>query len=114
MAGGEKVLVLQYRSLFAQGIERLLKKVEGLWVDSVDLEHDDVLDKVRRFQPGVIIVDMEDVRAFGDSLVLQILREDPRIRVVCLNTKDSKVDIYDRHQTVVGTAEELVRAVQVR
>lgn len=113
MVAGERVLVLHYKSLFAQGIERLLTKVKGLQVESLELERDDVLEKVRRFQPGAIIVDVEDIRAFGDGLVLQILREDPRIRVVCLSTTDSKVDIYDRHQTVVGNTEELVKAVQV-
>lgn len=108
-----RILVLYGKSLLAQGVENLLKKSEGLEVIGVDLTQQGAVARVSALRPEVVIVDGDDVPAYGGSLILQLLRENPSAKVLCISVNGSDVDVYHKSQVSVTRAEELLAAINM-
>ena len=107
-----RVLVLYSRSLFAQGIEKLLRKVEGLETIGIDLDRPEAIEQICDLRPDAVIVDTADLPARGSALILQLLRDNSSVEVLCLSVLDGSMDIYRKQHFVVNRAEELVEALQ--
>ncbi|MDA8189702.1 MAG: hypothetical protein M0T85_16300 [Dehalococcoidales bacterium] len=108
-----RILVLYSKSLLAQGVENLLRKSEGLEVIGVDLEQRDAVRRIGTLQPEVVIVDGDDLPVYGGSLILQLLREHPSVKVLCISVNGNTVDIYRKSQMAVTRADELVAAINM-
>ncbi|MBI4319158.1 MAG: hypothetical protein HY675_11765 [Chloroflexi bacterium] len=106
-----RIAVLYKQSLLAQGVETLLKRIKGLDVMAISLDPLDVARRVAQFHPEAVIVDADEIRNLGGTLILQVLREAPTAKVFCINLNGSNVDIYHRQQLVVNKADELVEAI---
>ncbi|TAK33695.1 MAG: response regulator transcription factor [Chloroflexota bacterium] len=107
-----RVLVLYSKSLFAQGIEKVLKKLEGLDVIGIDLDQPAAMEHISDLEPDAVIVDSADLPAHNSALILRLLRETPSVKVLCLSINDGTVDIYRKQRFVASKAEELVEALQ--
>jgi len=107
-----RILVLYSKSLFAQGIEKVLKKLEGLEVIGIDLDKPAAIEQIAGLEPDAVIVDSADLPAHNSALILQLLRETPSVKVLCLSITDGSVDIYRKQRFVASKAEELVDALQ--
>lgn len=111
MAPSARILVLYGNSLYAQAIETLLKKREDLDVTGLDLEKDEILRHVASVHPEAIIVDCNDLKTCGNSLILQVLNESPETRVLCISPNLNSVDVYRKSRVEVTAADELVHAI---
>ena len=107
-----RVLVLYSKSLFAQGIEKLLRKVEGLEIIGIDLDKPAAIEEISALTPDAVIVDTADLPARGSALILQLLRDNSSVKVLCVSVVDGSMDIYRKQHFVVSKAEELVEALQ--
>ncbi len=108
-----RILVLYGKSLLAQGVENLLKKSDGLEVIGVDMNQQGAVKRVSMLHPEVVIVDGDDMPANGGTLILQVLRENPSVKVLCISVNGSNVDIYRKSQVSVTQADELVAAINM-
>ncbi len=108
-----RILVLYSKSLFAQGVENLLKRNEGLEVIGVDMLQKGTARRINTLQPEVVILDGDDHPEAGASLILQVLRENPSIRVLCISLNGTNVDIFRKSQICVTQADELVAAINM-
>lgn len=106
-----RILVLYSKSLLAQGVENLLKKTDGLEVIGIDLEKKEAVNEINQLNPEAVIIDGDDIPAGGGALILQVLRENPSVKVFCISTNGSNVDVYRRSQVSVTRADELVAAI---
>lgn len=109
-----RILVLYGRSLYAQAIETLLKKRDELDVIGLDLEDKDTLRRVASIHPEAVIVDHNDLRLYGDSLILQVLNESSEAKVLCVSPNQSGVDVYRKSRIEVTSADELVESITSR
>lgn len=106
-----RVLVIYSRSLLAQAVESLLKRAKGLEVIGMDMDKQEVRERIPALHPEAVIVDRVDIPAPTSGLILELLRDNPSAKVLCLNMADSYVDIYSRRQLAVTKSEDLVRVL---
>lgn len=108
-----QVLILYRGSLLAQGIESLLRDEKGLEIASVQVGKEERPGGYAMgFTPDVIIVDASDLGGQTRVSILDLLREHPRAKIICLNPEDGKVEVYRKDQRVANRREELVEAIR--
>ena len=108
-----RILVLYGKSLLAQGVEQLLKRAGGLEVIGVDLDRRGAMGEISTLHPEVVIVDGDDVSANAGSLILQVLRENPSVKVFCISVSGSNVDVYRKSQVSVTETDQLLAAINM-
>ncbi|MBI2305506.1 MAG: hypothetical protein HYU86_12270 [Chloroflexi bacterium] len=101
------IVVVYGKSLLAQGIERLLRKVEDIEVVGIDLERAGAMESIRSVQPGTVVLDMDDVSLKGGDLILRLLQNVSSLTVVCLTNNGERADIYHKEQKPLTTTQEL-------
>lgn len=107
-----QVLILYRGSLLAEGIQSLLRNEKGLDVTSLRMAGETPAFFGSELTPDVIIVDTCDLRGPKSLLVIQLLREHPRAKVICLNAEDSKVEVYRKDERTASKREDLVEAIR--
>jgi len=106
-----RVVVLRGLSLLTEGVQRLCSKMEGLEVVGVDLAQPGAWESIAALHPETVIVDSVDLkRARGE--LLELLRESPQVRVLCLDMASATVDVYRRQRLVIDTLRELMQLLQ--
>lgn len=107
-----RILVLYGKSLFAQAIQNLLKKREELEVIGLDLDQSGVIRKVASLHPEAVIVDCDDLNAYGKSLILQVLNESPDAKILCITVNGNGIDVYRKSQVEVTQTDELLEVIK--
>lgn len=108
-----RILVLYSKSLLAQGVANLLKRDEGLEVIGIDLEKNGSMSNINELRPEAVIIDGDDIPAGSGALILQVLRGNPSVKVLCISVNGSNVDIYRKSQVCITRADELVAAIRM-
>ncbi len=107
-----RIVVIYRKSLLAQGLEALLKRTAGLEVVGMDFEREDAAQHIAVFHPEAVIVDVDELGIVGKTLIMQVLQENPSVKVFCLSINGNNVDVYQRRQMAVTKADELVEAIR--
>jgi len=111
----KRVLVLCRRSLLAQGIEKALRRVGKGPVASLDLDQPRALEQIPLLHPEVIITDIQDLsQPTVGTFVFGLLRDNPEAKVVCLNSKESDIEIYSREHLPVSGVGALLTVIETR
>ncbi len=106
-----RIMVLYGKSLFAQALQNLLKKREGLEVIGLDLDKTEVSMQVASLHPEAVIIDCDDLNVYGRSLILQVLNESPDAKILCVTVNGNNVDIYRKKQVEITKTDELVEVI---
>lgn len=107
-----RVAVLYALSLLAEGVEAVLKRTKRFEVVGMDLKQEEVWQRLRSFHPDVVIVDRADLGQADGALILQLLRSEPSVKLVCLNMEGRDMDIYSRRVSAIASSEELLHALE--
>ncbi len=97
----KRVVLINNRSLLAAGVQKLLQGVDGLELSIEALDDPELARKLRKRDPGVIVLDSGDA-SIGDGAITQVLKECPKAKVVALNLDRTAIDVY-RMQRVLQT-----------
>lgn len=108
-----RIMVLYRTSLLAQGLETLLRQVEGLEVAGVDLDRDRaVIATVEAYRPEAVLWDRGDIPAAGADLVFEILEKLPSSRIFCFTSDENGLTVYAKRDISLATFSDLVRELQ--
>ena len=109
----QQVLILYRGSLLAQGIENLLRKERGLDIASLQMRKEESPGGFAvGVSPDVIIVDTCDLGSRARQAIVDLLEQNPKAKVVCLNPEDGRVEVYHKDQRIATKQEELVEAIR--
>jgi chemotaxis response regulator CheB len=106
-----KVVILHSKSLFAAGIESLLREEGGLEVTYVDAAGDEANDQIDRIMPDVIIMDVNDDDIAARAAILGILSQNNLPKMIGLSLKSHEISIYHRESRAALSGADLVAAI---
>jgi DNA-binding NarL/FixJ family response regulator len=104
------VFILYENTLFARGLERLLRE-EGVKVVGSAMQDKQALDRIRKAEPDVIIAEVESERPESGFLLGRLLRELPQSTVVRVSLDDNSATLYTGHRWKADTAHNLVKEI---
>lgn len=108
----KKVLVVINKLLFGVGLESLLSHEEDLNVKSVPYENKKALsEEIRRYEPHVVLID-ESIKLATRPNLLDILTGFPNIRVLVVNTKENRVQVYDKKDIQIARSMDFITAIK--
>lgn len=108
-----RVFILADNVLFANGLESLLKREEGVEVVGVARLSQEALGWIRSRRPDVIIVEANEGGRQWDLALSELLRENPSGRVICLSLKDHEAVVYVSDRVVVTGGKDLMKALKL-
>ena len=104
------VFILYENTLFARGLERLLRE-EGVKVVGSAMQDKQALDRIRKAVPDFIIAEVESKRPESGFLLGRLLRDLPRAAVVRVSLDDNSATLYTGHRWTANTAHDLVKEI---
>ena len=108
--GATRVAILNSRSLFAAGVQMLLRGVDGLELTIVAADDPEAVTKLKDLAPRVIVLDSGDA-SLGEGVVTQLLEEHPQARVVTLNLNHAGIDVYRMKRVQQTNVDGLLEAI---
>jgi hypothetical protein len=105
-----RVFIVASHPLFAQGVESLLHGQSGLAVVGMGAAKLNVVDKIRKLRPDVVVLDADsDAQT---KLLPVLLRENLGVKLVGLTLEDNRIDVYYQHQIIGTDVGDLIEAVR--
>lgn len=106
-----RVFLLWRCGLFGGGIDSLLNQQPGIEIVGRERDVERALEQIGRLHPQVVIVGDCDPAADPLPVVARILRVQPDIRVVSLNSQDEQMAVYSGERVPVRDLGGLLAAV---
>lgn len=107
-----KVLVVFDEPLLRAGVESLLTQDLELEVHCISLPNGDRLaEQLNLYKPEVVIVD-ENLKSVRLSGVFEQLENYPVLRVLVVNIRDNRLQIYDKREIVVTHTNDLLETIR--
>ena len=107
----KRIYILSRRTLFQQGIETLLLQEAKLKIVGQDAEPSTAVECIQKFNPDVIVLDLDDPEPDLSSPVLCVMREKAGIRIVGLSLKENKICVFQGEDKQVHQLEDLFNAI---
>jgi len=109
--GVKRIFMLSSQLLFSRGVENLLRQQAGLEIVGHESDASQALDCIRVLKPDVVILDCKDLASVPSTIVAQILKEAPGIKVIALNLDDETFSIYRGEQRTARSVDDLFEAI---
>lgn len=99
-----RVLIVDNQGMMGAGVERLLAADLSLEVIGVVAKNEATLVKeIWRLQPDTIILTLESHGA-SPLLLLELLYDYGRLRIIVVSAKDNTFEVYDKQQIITNPA----------
>lgn len=108
-----RVILLCDRSIFSVGVHRLLQESDDLDVSRIPTDDPEWVRKVKQLRPQVIVMASND-KLLDQEVVIRLLDEHPRTRVITLKLNDGSMDVYFRKRVVQAGLNGLREAISWR
>lgn len=111
--GKKRVLLINVRSLLIEGVESILRS-EGNGgfevVSTLVSELPDLICEIELVKPEVIVLD--EITSFVNpaELIVSLLNTG-FVRLIVLNNRTSKMEIYDKSESVISNSDLLIEAI---
>ena len=107
-----RVLVLSDGSLFAEGIEELLRQEEGLEIVGREADAQEAVRLIKESHPDVILVADGEGATGLEAELLRLVREGFPMRIVEVHLETNSICLYCGEQQPIREARDLVDTVQ--
>lgn len=109
----KRVVLLSNRSLLASGVQRLLQSEADLEFSIVYPEQCEAGSKMELAAPDIIVLDA-GAPALAEGVIVQLLADHPRARVVALDVNAKSIDVYRVRRIHQTNLEGLLTAISGR
>jgi len=109
-----KVALIDDHLLFREGLRAMLASIPDVQVVAEASNHDEAIPAVRNSRPEVVVLDMVVPGSSGAAIARELLREDPRRRVLALSMMTDEGHVSDAFASgVLGYASKRQSAAEV-
>jgi DNA-binding NarL/FixJ family response regulator len=108
-----RVLLINVRSLLIEGVESLLRSQGNQKFEVISTLASGIPDLMREIdllKPNVIVVD-EITSFINPAELIASLLDTGYIRLIVLNSQTSKIDIYDKNESMIHGPDHLMEAI---
>lgn len=106
----ERVLLVSNRSVLAAGVLHLLQGSKELEVDSVVTRSPEMEDKVKLFDPQVIIV-IVGGGSGEQSTMSRILELNSGARIICVDPNHQEIEVHRVNRVTASSFDVLLQAI---
>lgn len=92
--GPVRVLIVDDHEVVRRGTRELLERAEGIAVVGEAQDGDEAVEKVARFQPDVVLMDVSMPRMGGTEATKQIKKSSPKTAVLALSAYDDDQYVF--------------------
>jgi DNA-binding NarL/FixJ family response regulator len=107
----KRVFVLTSRSLFGEGVERLLRQETALNIVGQESDVGRAITCIQRTQPNTVIFDSHDLSDNPLRSIIEVLRTNPHIKFIGLDLQQNTFQIYQAIRREVNTISDLLEAI---
>lgn len=108
-----RICVVYGDSLLAEGIESMLRNERGLTTTGVNVNEENLAERLGELHPHIILVDQND--SLVTSMTLQsghIFEAYPEAKLIIVDLDRSRVSVHYREETIVNGRDGLIDAVR--
>ena len=107
-----RVLIVHSNNIFTLGVENLLTRETDLRVRSTALRNRaSLVREIASFRPEVVIWD-ESLSTNEFSILMDCIKHSAEIRIMGINTRDNRVNIFDKQELQIHGSADLVAAIR--
>ncbi len=107
----KRVFIFSSHPLFGRCIETLLRKESALELVGHEKELGRAIDQIRALQPDVVIVDSDEPEASRGMIMMRVMKEGLRTRVVAVGLADNKILICQGEQRTVEELDDFILSI---
>jgi cyclic pyranopterin phosphate synthase len=107
----KRVFIFSTHPLFGRCIETLLRKESGLDIVGHERDLDQAIERIRVLQPDVVIVDSDEPEASRGMIMMRVMKEGLRTRVVAIGLSDNKIWICHGEQRTVEELNDFIGTI---
>ncbi len=107
----KRVFIFSSHPLFGRCIENLLRKESGLELVGHEKDLSLAIEQIRTQQPDVVIIDSDEPEASRGMIMMRVMKEGLRTRVVTLGLDDNKILICQGEQRTVEELGDFVKSI---
>jgi DNA-binding NarL/FixJ family response regulator len=109
-----RVALIDDHLLFREGLRAMLASIPDVQVVAEASNHDEAIPAVRNSRPEVVVLDMVLPGSSGSAIARELLKEDPRRRVLALSMMTDEGHVSDAFASgVLGYASKRQSAAEV-
>lgn len=112
--GRTRVFLFSSGTLFGGGMESLLRQESGLELVGCETDVSRALDQIRHLAPEVIVFEDGEAAAEARRVLMGVLGDSPRTRLIGLNPHDSTICVYRSDEQAVKDVGDLTAVIKVR
>ncbi len=109
----QTVFILYDHSLFARGLEKLLREGGEVKVMGVEALGEQAFSHIRELKPDVIIMEADEGESEPEMLLFRFLKDRPEARLIRLNPENNSCILYSGWRRTANTVEDLLKCVLV-
>jgi DNA-binding NarL/FixJ family response regulator len=107
-----RILLFQSDLLLLAGIESLLAREMDLNISTITLDDEvQLIHVIEKYDPQVVVMD-ERLALSRFSLLFDLFKGFPELRVMVVDDKENLLHIYDKHEVMVRQGKDLVSAIR--
>ncbi len=107
----KRVFIFSSHPLFGRCIETLLRKEGGLDIVGHERDLNQAIEQIRVLQPDVVIVDSDEPEASRGMIMMRVMKEGLRTRVVAIGLSDNKILICHGEQRTVEELNDFIGTI---
>lgn len=107
------IFIISNHLMFSRGLESLLARDVELKVIGQETDVEQALNQIKQLQPDVVIIYEDDKRGIPPSLIFEIFKIIPDVKVISLNLQNNIFYVYQAAQQVAREPEDLFQAIKV-
>ncbi len=107
-----RIFMISSQLMFSRGVENLLRGQANLEILGRETDAAKAVLQIRELQPDVVILDSKDLASAPSSIIANILKEAPGVKVITLNLANELIRIYHGEQRTAQCIDDLVDVIE--
>ncbi|MEE8163331.1 MAG: response regulator [Anaerolineae bacterium] len=107
-----QIFILYSHTLFARGVERMLKSKRGLQIVGMEADREKAMHAIGSLHPDVVILDGDEKGLESLAVAKEIMDRSPRTKVIALTARDNKMYLYQTKESTANDVQDLLRAIR--
>ena len=97
------------KSLFISGLQATLEAAPGLDLQLVDPQPDRIRERIREWQPDILILEHELLNC---QSFLSLLIDFPQLKLIGLDIEDNRLLVFSGHAAYAPTTVDLLKVIE--
>jgi putative dimethyl sulfoxide reductase chaperone len=108
----KRIYMISSQLMFGAGLQTMLSEQSGIKIVGRDTDPTRALEQIRELHPDVVILDSKDLASTPGSIVADILRERPGIKVISLNLENDRMRIFHGELRIAHGLDDLMQVIE--